>query len=183
MSGAVTAAQTFGLRSHATTSNAAIEAVSVTIQRVSPQQLQLTYRASGDVTQLRIPATCNAERRDALWRHTCAEFFIGERGKSGYYEFNFSPSSCWAAYEFSDYRQAMRNAEVAAPSIQVMQTEQRLQLQVMLTLPAAVAAADVLQASLTMVIEDHAGQYSYWAVSHAVAKPDFHCRDSFVINL
>jgi uncharacterized protein YbdZ (MbtH family) len=155
----------------------------VTAQRRSAAQLQLVYRVSGDMAQLRVPVVLNAERRDELWRHTCGEVFVAMPDQAAYAEFNLAPSCCWAAYEFSNYRQDMRPATVQTPVISVSQSASLLEIAALVSLPTQFADAASLQMSLTMVIEDHAGQYSYWAVHHATAKPDFHHRDSFVINI
>lgn len=179
----VTAVQDVELRCHLASSCAAISSIRVAVQRVSATQVQLSYRVAGDIAQIRIPAITDSERRDELWQHTCAELFVGLPGQTAYVEFNLSPSSCWAAYEFGNYRDDMRQASVDAPAIIVKQSTQLLQLDARVELPASFAATASLQASLTMVIEDHAGGYAYWAANHAAAKPDFHCRDSFIVNI
>lgn len=153
------------------------------MQRLSATQLQLGYRVSGNLVNLCIPAVVKAERCDELWRHTCAELFVAEPHREPYVEFNLAPSTCWAAYEFSSYRQGLRAASCEAPAIVVRQIDRLLEIDARLQLPAVFAATANLQASVTMVIEDSAGQYSYWAANHATAKPDFHCRDSFVLNI
>jgi hypothetical protein len=183
VSKSVAATQTLSLRCHPATSNAAIDDIRVTLQRLSANRLQLCYRVLGDLAQLRIPIVGKPERCDELWRHTCAELFVAEAEQSSYLEFNFSPSTCWAAYEFSGYRQGMCAVHVATPLIVVAQTEQVLEIVADVRLPETFAVNAALRASLTMVIEDGAGQYSYWAVQHATAKPDFHCRESFVVLL
>jgi hypothetical protein len=40
-----------------------------------------------------------------------------------------------------------------------------------------------LEVSVTSVIEAHAGELSYWAVTHAGENADFHLRDSFSVSL
>jgi hypothetical protein len=141
------------------------------------------YQVSGDLAQLRIADLCPTQRRDELWQHTCAELFVAVPGQAAYVEFNLAPSSCWAAYEFDDYRQGMRLATVAAPVITAQQSAQLLEIDARVELPPQFATAASLQASFAAVIEDHAGQHSYWAVQHATAKPDFHHRDSFVVYI
>jgi hypothetical protein len=179
----VIAVQEVMLHCHPTTRCAAISNIRVMLQRLSATQLQLRYRVSGDLAELRIPVIAKAERRDELWRCTCAELFVAAPGHASYVEFNLSPSIGWAAYEFSSYRQDMRAASVAAPVISVKQAGQVLEIDAAVQLPETLAATHTLQASLTMVIEDSAGQYSYWAAHHAAAKPDFHSRESFVVNM
>jgi hypothetical protein len=52
-------------------------------------------------------------RADELWRHTCCELFLAERGRAGYHEFNFAPSTEWAIYRFQAYREGMAVVENA----------------------------------------------------------------------
>lgn len=183
MSKPVAATQEVRLHCHPATRCAAISDLRVTVQRVSATQLQLRYRVSGELTQLRIPSANKPERCDELWRHTCAELFVAVPDQVPYVEFNLSPSTCWAAYAFSSYRQDMQAACVEPPVITARQYGHVLEIDARVQLPETFADVATLQASLTMVIEDQAGQYSYWAAHHAAAKPDFHCRDSFVIAI
>ena len=176
------AASEVSLLCHPTSQRGAIGDIRVTMRRVSATQLQLNYRVSGELDKLRIPSMAKAERCDELWRHTCAELFVAEPDRTPYVEFNLSPSTCWAAYEFSDYRQDMRAANCDAPVIVVRQSERVLEIDAQVALPARFAATGLLQASVTMVIEDSVG-HSYWAAQHAAAQPDFHCRQSFVLSI
>src|SRR5687768_10522470 len=48
------------------------------------------------------------ERADELWLTTCFEAFLRPHGETAYREWNFAPSTQWAAYEFADYREGMR---------------------------------------------------------------------------
>src|ERR1700756_4658002 len=82
--------------------------------------VDFSYQVAGKIGDLRVPPVANPARRDELWRHTCFEVFI--RGPAGpaYYELNFSPSTEWAAYRFSGYRNGMSIAgEIAPPRIEV----------------------------------------------------------------
>jgi hypothetical protein len=47
-----------------------------------------------------VPAAVAAARTDELWRHTCFEAFVRTSPAPAYYEFNFAPSTQWAAYRF-----------------------------------------------------------------------------------
>jgi hypothetical protein len=58
-----------------------------------------------------------------------------------------------------------------------------LEIDARVALPASFAATEIVQASVTMVIEDSTGQYAYWTVQHATTQPDFHCRQSFVLSI
>jgi hypothetical protein len=41
----------------------------------------------------------------------------------------------------------------------------------------------VLRIALTAVVEDAAGELSYWSLRHAAGKPDFHHAEGFVLEL
>lgn len=163
--------------------SAAVTSIVIRAARVSTHELQLQYCLTGRLADLRIPMVSASRREDELWRHTCAELFVAEPNQEAYCEFNFSPSTQWAAYEFSRYRQGMKPAACSAPSIAVTQTEQALTLNVVVQLPVSLARSPVLQASITMVVERSDGTHSYWAVNHATDTPDFHHRQSFVLTI
>jgi hypothetical protein len=97
-------------------------------------------------------------------------------------EFNFSPSSRWAAYSFNGYREGMRPRELrSAPMIKVTSARERLQMDVQVRtedLPDAIA-----ELALTAVIEEHSGLKSYWALNHRADKPDFHDTHGFALHL
>ncbi len=120
---------------------------------------------------------------DGLWRHTCAELFVAEPDKPRYCEFNFSPSTQWAAYTFDDYRVGMRPLDTASPSIEVERHADQLIMRVRCELPTFVAESALLRCGLSLVVEDHAGVISYWALAHPADKPDFHHRAGFVLEL
>lgn len=158
------------------------------------QVLELDYRIRGDASVLRLPLPAVvAERRDGLWRHSCAELFVAEADGPGYREFNFSPSGHWAAYEFDGYRSGMRPHEWAgAPprcamaSAAIAAAAGAVVLRVTLdraALPTAPAAAvpparssfaSRLALGPTVVLEALDGSFSFWALQHAAERPDFH---------
>lgn len=171
------------LHCHATGTSASVQSIEATVQRLSDVALKLSYHLQGDMPALRIPGTVPVARRDGLWQHTCAELFIAVPHQEAYLEFNFAPSTEWAAYEFSAYRQqGVRVAEFDSPTIVCRQQAQELLLQVDLQVPALAQNAR-WQLGLSMVIEDAQGQLSYWALSHAGERPDFHRRESFVLDI
>jgi hypothetical protein len=138
--------------------------------------LSLRYVLTGDLGRLRIPPRALAERADELWRRTCFEAFAAGEG-GGYSEFNFSPSTQWAAYRFEGYRRGMTPLEMAPPQIQVRQGDERLELSARLMLPT------FRRLGLAAVIEEADGRISYWAVQHAAGKPDFHHPDCLAFEL
>jgi hypothetical protein len=180
--GTTVAALRASLHCHAACKNSSVKTIEVTVQRLSAVGLRLSYLVQGDVDVLRIPGTLPATCRDGLWHHTCAELFIAELDREAYFEFNFSTSTEWAAYEFSAYRHDMRMIECDPPVIHCQQTPTDLLLQVGVMMPA-LALSDRWQLGLTMVIEEAQGQLSYWALSHGGERPDFHRRDSFVLTI
>src|SRR5215470_4010645 len=97
--------------------------------------LVLCYFVTGKISDLRMPPVTAAVRTDELWQLTCFEAFVRTSPGAGYYEFNFAPSTQWAAYRFSSYRSGMRAAiEISAPRIEVQSSPERHTLQASLAL-------------------------------------------------
>lgn len=182
MSAGSSKSQWLSLRCHPSSPCPAVHEIKVAARRLSDSLFSVSYELSGELDKIRIPPFADSERRDELWRHTCAEMFVAIPGQDAYYEFNFSPAAHWAAYEFSLYRQGMRPAECSAPTIQVNQSAVALVILVEVNVPKGLAVNAHWQVGLTMVIEDLHGQSSCWALSHADARPDFHRRESFIAN-
>jgi hypothetical protein len=148
--------------------------------------LKIVYALNGIVEQLRIPAERAARRTDKLWQHTCFELFIGVKNDAEYYEFNFSPSGEWAAYEFRDYRDGGPiHADGVDPKITVQRSAAALELSAKLRLNrlTGLQSGVYLWLGLAAVIEDLNGSLSYWALKHPPGKPDFHHSDNFSLEL
>jgi hypothetical protein len=164
----------------------AVTHIDVEIARPCADILLLSYIVSGKINNVRIAPPAAAEQCDALWRHTCFEAFVGDSSSGCYYEYNFSPSSQWAAYRFSGYRSCMSVAdEVGAPSIEVRQKPHGWTLQAKLNLQGlrALSRQGVRRLALSAVIEETDGEMSYWALAHPPGKPDFHHPDCFAHEL
>ena len=142
----------------------------------------LSYIVTGKMSDIRMPFAMPAARTDELWQHTCFEAFIRASSGTAYYEFNFSPSTQWAAYRFSGYRSGMRvAAEIGAPAIEVRSSSDCYTLQASLELdrlPDLPREAS-WRLGLSALIEDTSGGKSYWALAHPPGKPDFHHADCF----
>lgn len=136
--------------------------------------LELQYVLTADLDRVRVPPPCPSERRDELWKHTCFEAFLAPRAGPSYRELNFAPSTQWAMYSFSGYRDGMTPVDGAAPQIRVERGERRL------VLHATVPRGEAHRIALAAVIEDGNGRLSYWALRHPPGKPDFHHPESFV---
>lgn len=174
---------TLQLAPHRSGSGGAVRSLTVTCGR-DRDGLRLRYLLAADLDRLALPALQPAARADRLWEHTCFEAFVSIVGTQGYREFNFAPSSCWAAWDFTGYRQGM--AAVAgdfAPEVARESTDG--QLVVTARVPAALLPGEgaPLRLGLSAVIEEQAGQRTYWALHHPAKVPDFHAEGSFVLAL
>jgi hypothetical protein len=152
--------------------------------RRGPHGLELRYLVTGAIDDLRLPSPAVPQRTDELWKHTCFEAFV-RRSDGGYYEFNFAPSSQWAAYGFSGYREGMAEADVDAPRIAAHAEDGLYEVRVSVELDRlpGLPADGVWEIGLTAVIEDTDGAKSYWALRHPPGRPDFHHRDGFALEL
>ncbi len=124
----------------------------------------------------------NPLRRDELWKSTCLECFVGG-SSTAYTEWNFAPNGDWAAYDFENYRAGMRNIESEFPTVERTSVGDRARFQIDLALGENIAA-DTLSLSLTAVVFEKGDEKPfYWALAHCGAKPDFHLRESFTLEL
>lgn len=147
--------------------------------------LRLRYFLDGDVNAILVPPLVAPGPADGLWRHTCFEAFIGGQDSRAYCEFNFSPSSQWAIYGFSGYREGMAPLDYATdPLVATSVTDDRIALEACVPLEALLALPGdgTLRLGLAAVIEATDGQVSYWALAHTAEQPDFHHPDGFVIT-
>jgi hypothetical protein len=154
-----------------------VTGLGVDIVRTNSDSVLLQYMLEGNIAALAVPETSASERRDNLWQQSCVELFVRVPGQSAYFEFNLSPSTAWAAYRFSDYRQGMAPADLAtSPVINCHRRPALLHMQVLIALSDVpeLAAAAQWHIGLSAVVEDRAGDKSYWALAHPEAKPDFH---------
>ena len=172
------------LMPHPDTPSGLVGALEVEVERV-PGALALLYALRGDVASLRAPRPAQPRRRDGLWQRTCFEIFLRTEAAEAYCEFNLSPSSEWAAYRFSGYRDGMTVLEIDDPGIVVRTGPDRLELQAGLLLGdvALLDPARSWQASVTAVIVERNGSKSFWALAHPPGAPDFHHRDCFALEL
>lgn len=158
----------------------AVDRIDVAVARPQPGMLALRYTVSGRIAEIRIAPPSEPLRTDELWKTTCFEVFVESMPGAGYYEFNLSPSSKWAAYHFTNYRDGMALAELSPPAIITGANATHIDVDALIYLPASDAP---WQLALTAVIEETDGTKSYWALKHAPGKPDFHAADGFVLEL
>src|SRR5580700_9770947 len=169
------------LRLHPGSLCAAVTKIEADIVRPRLGSLILSYVVSGRIGDLLLPTVVAPARADGLWQHTCFEAFLRTSAGPGYYEFNFSPSTQWAAYRFDSYRSGMRLAsEFGAPRIDVRSSAETYTLQAALELDGL---SSPLHLGLSAVLEETNDRKSYWALAHPPGKPDFHHADCFALEL
>lgn len=170
------------LKLHPDSRSLAVQRIDVQTARPRPDGLMLSYTVTGMMSDILLPPALAATRGDQLWQHTCFEAFVRVAPDAEYYEFNFAPSTQWAAYRFSGYRSGRRVAnEIEAPRIEVQSEPGSCTLRASLNLRGlpALARQTSWQIGLSAVIEDMTGGLSYWALAHPPGKPDFHHADCF----
>lgn len=149
--------------------------------RAEIEGAHVVWELCGPLGLVRIPArAARASRRTGLWNATCFEAFFAGSAEEGapYVELNVSPSGDWNAFALASYRTGLAELEVhAAPRIEIARSAEFLRVECEFRIPEARLA------SLTAVLEHTDGEFSYWALAHTGAEPDFHRKDSFVLAL
>jgi hypothetical protein len=171
---------------HPSTPAPAVRRIDVELASTPEGGLRIRYFLDGDVSAIAMPPMAPPRQTDGLWQHTCFEAFIGGQGSRAYCEFNFSPSTEWAAYGFSAYRAGMVPIEYTnPPTVAASITEDRIALEAVIPLEALLALPGdgTLLLGLAAVIEDQNGNLSYWALAHRAEKPDFHSPAGFVVEI
>jgi hypothetical protein len=182
------------LRVHPDTISAAVRQIEVDVARPRAGRLILTYAVTGKIGDIAMPPVADPVRADELWQHTCFEAFLRSSSSAGYYEFNFAPSTQWAAYRFSDYRTGRCVAtEIGAPLIGVESSADRYALRASVAIdrlqaPSAsgggIVKDQTWRLGLSAIIEEKSGgQRSYWALTHPPGKADFHHSDCFALEV
>lgn len=174
------------LACHPESRSEAVRSVAARLSRTEGGILAITYSIEGDVARLRVPPAKTPRFAEGLWRYTCCECFIALKGQPEYHEFNFAPSGEWASYAFAKYRDgAPLEDEGFNPRIAVRRSDQKLELDASVPLHrlSAMHGRGGLALALSAVVEDGKGVVSYWALRHPDGRPDFHCRESFVLEV
>jgi len=175
---------------HPATPDDIVTGITVEVDSLTSDLLVLDYRISGDIDRLQLPPQAASGFQDLLWQHTCLEAFIGFSDSDAYFEFNFSPSSQWAAYRFESYRQNVTALHpLPSPRVIVRRHGDELEADVDIHLGAipGLGAAEIkgreLLLAVSAVMQSDQGVISYWALAHPPGKPDFHHRDAFALRL
>jgi hypothetical protein len=155
----------------------AVRGVAVELHMTDGDDVLLTYIVKG-AERLIVPEWVTGERTDGLWRTTCFELFLMFDDDERYVEFNFSPSSQWAAYAFDGYREGMAAlGRDVAPDIEPLSDGIKVDCDLGGLPPG------LLRMALTAVIEEEGGRKSFWSLAHPPGAPDFHHAACFVARL
>lgn len=171
---------------HPQTPSTALTGIDVQVVRHAGGGLELHYFAQGGVEAVKWPPPCASARADGLWETTCFEAFVQPQGRASYIEFNFAPSTLWAAYRFTGERAGMQLAHgLSAPVFRTRETARTHVLHVRLGLDAmpGLPVEAEWRLGLSAVIEALDGSKSYWALRHPAPKPDFHNPQGFALKL
>jgi hypothetical protein len=169
---------------HDASAETGVERVSARFLTRSRNEIVLRYCATGDLSTVTVPRRVSGRRKDDLWRNTCFEFFARFENEPAYWEMNFSPSSDWAAYRFSDYRNNRRNEPLASAAFfDILTTENRLRVDIRLSLGALQSRSlRTARFGFSAVFRDAEERMSYWALAHPEGQPDFHHPTCFSFN-
>ena len=170
----------FSLKPHPQSLTGPVRTIDVEVAR-DGDALALRYLLHGDINALLLPAPSPAARADELWRSTCFEAFLGSSDAQSYLEFNFAPSTQWAAYAFDDRRVGMREAPIAPRDIVCWGRADQVELRA--RVPLAGLPRTSWRLGLSAVIEAAGGATSYWALAHPDGPPDFHHADCFAARI
>ena len=137
-----------------------------------------TFVAHGQIGAIAVLPVTTPGRFDDLWKTTCFEIFWSHDGTS-YREFNLSPSTRWACYDFDSFRAGMRDAPAEVEiTVTVTDDELRLDAKIHSSLPLPATGA------LNAIIADGDGENRFWALAFQPGAPEFHaetCR-AFVLD-
>ena len=163
-----------------------VRRIDVEISWTQDGALQLRYFVDGDVSRIAVPPPTASFPADGLWRHTCFEAFVAGESSTAYCEFNFSPSTEWAVYGFTSYREGMAPlVHALAPRVAASITDDRIALEAVIPRETLLALPgdSILRLGLAAVIERTDGGLSYWALTHPGDRPDFHDPAGFVLQI
>lgn len=180
----------FELVPHPAAGRGGIERVGVSLRTDAAATLVADYHVRGEAAVASLRGALEGGRRDRIWEHTCGELFVAAPGAAAYGEYNFSPRGAWAAYAFSACRVAAeRVAEVQAPLMSLETRGSGWDLQVRVPLAdlvslagAAAGECPLLRLGLAVIVAPPGQAQQFWAVRHAAERPDFHRRESFVVE-
>uniref|UniRef100_UPI004056A284 DOMON-like domain-containing protein n=1 Tax=Candidatus Electronema sp. TaxID=2698783 RepID=UPI004056A284 len=146
--------------------------------------LLISWELRGRLKSILLPEQSAAPlRRDQLWQESCFEFFAAPTVSSQYWEINLSPSGDWNVYAFDEYRAGMREeTALAALPFRIVRRTESLRLELVFSLDKIIPPEQPLALGISAVLRHRSGRSSYWALTHCGLKPDFHMRESFLLD-
>ena len=160
-----------------------IEFIQICCEITTQGRLWLRYHIEVPEPMLVIEEFLDPVRADDLWKTTCFEAFLSIGDEPEYIELNFAPSSQWAAYQFTGYREGRTDLQIlSAPEIYLDMSNSHFALEATIALPPEWCQGS-LDIGVTVVAEEPGGTKSYWALDHKKAEPDFHDRSCFTLQL
>jgi len=170
------------LKPHPATPCTSVSSLTVEATRTPGGMLRLRYRLEGDIARLRLPDPDGPSRKDNLWHHTCFEVFIAPGTSPAYREFNLAPSTRWAAYRFTGFREGMANLDQPCPPL-ITPTCARDHIALDATVSPHLPGREAWRLAVTTVVEEASGYKSFWSLHHPAERPEFHHPGGFVLAL
>lgn len=168
---------------HPDTPSASVRGIQCRAELSNDGIFWVRYHVDASPDAFVMPGPMEPSRTDGLWHTTCFEAFLRRADDAGYLEFNFAPSSQWAAYQFAGYRYGMHDLDITqGPSIDLDAGDDYFALEAVVALPYA----DLIHGysmALSVIIEEADDTKSYWALAHPDGAPDFHHNDCFAAKL
>ena len=117
------------------------------------------------------------QRADELWKTTCFEAFWALPGQNSYWELNLSTSGQWNLYYFESYRKP--DPPIWSHDFLLMKVETEKN-NLTCTLQSKVPI-EKLEISLCTILR-LTDKTCYFSTAHKREKPDFHARESFILQ-
>ncbi len=148
-------------------------------------KLSITCTLLGAIHDFAIPPPADVQARmDGLWEETCIELFLAARDRDHYWEFNLAPTGHWNVYRFTSYRKGMWQEHVfKSLPFTVEARRNALHFSLDIATDRILPAGQPAKIGIAAVMQKKNGETTYWALSHPGPRPDFHRRDSFIIEI
>lgn len=161
---------------HVTCDLGPVRAVTAAVT-ATPRGCEAEFRLDGAIAGIVLPAARTPARCDNLWQTTCFEIFWQPLGGTAYREFNLSPSTQWAAYDFDAFRDGMRDAPVDEISITCSHDDAGLVFKASISADLPQPA----QVALNAIVQNADGVRQFWALAFPPGKPEFHSEANRVL--
>ncbi|HLO13670.1 MAG TPA: DOMON-like domain-containing protein [Anaerolineales bacterium] len=149
--------------------------------------IALHYSLTGNLDNIFFPSPSEPPgRKNELWKTTCLEFFLAIQDQPGYWEFNMSPSGDWNVYHMDAYRRVGFTEETSLQCLRFVPNRNEADiftLEATVDLSPIIEQSQLVEVSVTAIIQTKDGAQSYWALTHPASQADFHLRESFILVL